>query len=169
MLRSLLLDDVAAYTGLLRANADFLTRHGDFTDAVRASEEDHRRAFAAADPRHDFGVYEDDRLVGRVELIRRDPTRFGLGYLLAEHACGRGIATLAVRAVARHARHELAVTDLFAGVTHGNHASVAVLRRVGFHHVATFDTYDRYHLDLVAFSPVRPRTASRWPAWPPAP
>jgi RimJ/RimL family protein N-acetyltransferase len=75
------------------------------------------------------------------------PLRFGLGYLLAEQACGRGIATLAVHTIARHAWQRVRATDLFAGVTHGNLTSVAVLRRVGFERVATFATYDRYHLD----------------------
>ncbi len=52
--------------------------------------------------------------------------------MLAEQACGRGIATLAVDTIARHAWQCMQATALFAGVTHGNLASVAVLRRVGF-------------------------------------
>jgi RimJ/RimL family protein N-acetyltransferase len=147
VLRSLVADDSASYAALLSANAAHLTRHGDYTDAVSASAEEHAAGFAAANPLHNFGIYESDQLVGSVTLVPVDPPRFGLGYLLAEQACGRGIPTLAVDTVARHAWERLAATDLFAGVTHGNLASVAVLHRVGFQRVATFDTYDRYHLD----------------------
>ena len=147
VLRSLVADDGAAYAALLSANAAHLTRNGDYTDAVRASAEEHAAGFAAADPFHNLGIYESGQLVGSVTLVPVDPPRFGLGYLLAEQACGRGIATLAVDTIARHAWRRLAATDLFGGVTHGNLASVAVLHRVGFQRVATFDAYDRYHLD----------------------
>ncbi|SDM52640.1 GNAT family N-acetyltransferase [Allokutzneria albata] len=52
-------------------------------------------------------------------------------------------------------RAHLAATDLFAGVAHGNARSVAVLLRLGFSRVASFDDYDRYHLDLVRCSGIR--------------
>jgi len=68
--------------------------------------------------------------------------------LLAESACGCGIASLAVCAVARHAATALGATDIFAGVTHGNSASAAVLHRAGFTRTDSLDTYDRYHLAL---------------------
>jgi hypothetical protein len=47
-LRSLVGDDGAAYAALLIANAAHLTRHGGYTDAVRASAEEHAacRSFA---------------------------------------------------------------------------------------------------------------------------
>jgi hypothetical protein len=40
----------------------------------------------------------------------------------------------------------LGATDVFAGVTHGNAASAAVLMRVGFEGVAPFPEYDRYQM-----------------------
>ncbi|SHF67764.1 GNAT family N-acetyltransferase [Streptoalloteichus hindustanus] len=153
-LRSLLPTDGATYAALMAANTAHLTRHGDYTDIVTASPADHTATLAASDPRHHFGIHEAGHLVGSATLVPRDPPRYGLGYLLAEHACGRGIATLAVHALARHARDNLAATDLFAGVTHGNLPSVALLRRLGFHRVATFPTHDRYHLDLAALPDV---------------
>ncbi len=147
VLRSFVTADGAAYADILKANGPHLTRHGDYIDAVCASAEEHAVSFAAANPLHNFGIYEADVLVGSVTLVPIAPPRFGLGYLLAEQACGRGIATLAVHAAAEHAWQRVAATDLFAGVTHGNRASVAVLHRVGFRLVGTFETYDRYHLD----------------------
>lgn len=155
-LRSLLPGDGSAYADLLRSSAEHLTRHGDYVDAVAAPADVHAAAFAELDPRHNFGIYENDVLVGSVELVPHDPPKFGLGYLLAHSACGRGIATLAVHAAAGHARSTHIATDLFAGVTHGNHKSIAVLQRVGFARIATFETYARYHLDLARL-PAIPR------------
>ncbi|MFB9428370.1 GNAT family N-acetyltransferase [Streptoalloteichus tenebrarius] len=163
-LRSLRPEDGAAYARLMWDNAAHLTRHGDYVDMVAASAEDHAATFSAGDPLLNFGVYEDDRLVGRVELVVGEPPKYGLGYLLAEHACGRGLATTALRALVRHARSRLSATDLFAGVTRGNHPSVAVLRRLGFTRVASFDTYDRYHLDLIT-----PGEVGSGPGSPPTP
>jgi RimJ/RimL family protein N-acetyltransferase len=96
-----------------------------------------------------FGIRLDGRLVGRVDLVPVDPPHFGLGYWLSDTATGRGLATEAVRAVLTHARDDLAATDVFAGVTHGNAASVAVLARLGFEQVESFEAYDRYRLRLV--------------------
>lgn len=140
----------AALRELLQANERHLTRHGDYRDAVTAPLEKHAADIAASDPRHNFGIYECDVLVGTVALAPVAPPRYGLGYLLAERACGRGIATLAVRAIVAHARAALGATDVFAGVTHGNRSSVAVLGRAGFSRVAVFDDYDRYHQDLTS-------------------
>lgn len=92
-------------------------------------------------------------MVGRAALNPVAPPRYGCGYLLAESACGRGLATLAVRRLVMHARTTPMATDVFAGVTHGNDASVAVLRRAGFVQVASFDNHARYHLRLSGESP----------------
>lgn len=41
------------------------------------------------------------------------------------------------------ARVVLSATDVYAGVTHGNIASVNLLQRLGFTPVAQFDTHTR--------------------------
>lgn len=41
-------------------------------------------------------------------------------------------------------------TDVFAGVSHGNERSVALLHRLDFAVVADFDTYRRFHRALGA-------------------
>jgi ribosomal-protein-serine acetyltransferase len=41
-------------------------------------------------------------------------------------------------------------TDVYAGVTHGNGKSGAVLTRLGFKVAEVFETYTRYHRALVA-------------------
>jgi len=84
-------------------------------------------------------------LVGRVALKPVAPPRYGCSYLLARNACGRGLATLAIAALVGHARTALAATDIFAGATHGNVASVAAFRGVG-RRIASLQGYDRYQL-----------------------
>lgn len=145
-LRPLMASDAESVVALMRAERGHLTRHGDFADEIGVSPADRAAGYAAraAEPLA-FGIVEDQQLVGAIELVPVDPPRFGLGYWLAEHGCGRGIATAAVRALVGHAFTELRATDVYAGVTHGNESSIGVLRRAGFSPIADLGTYTRFH------------------------
>lgn len=147
-LRPLTRADAAEYHALLQRNAAHLTRHGNYREDVAATPEEVTAQLAEPAPLR-FGIVLGERLIGRVDLIPVDPPRYGLGYWIAEDAAGHGYATRAVASVLRHAR-TLAATDVFAGVTHGNDRSVALLRRLGFTTVASFDSYDRFHLALTS-------------------
>lgn len=149
-LRELVADDAGEYHALVRASRTHLTAHGDYGEEVAASLDDVLGGFSQAPalPTR-FGVLDEGRLVGRVDLVPVDPPRFGLGYWLAPHATGKGYATVSVAALLDHAAGALGATDVFAGVTHGNASSEAVLRRLGFEQVAAFDTYVRWHRSLV--------------------
>jgi L-amino acid N-acyltransferase YncA len=59
----------------------------------------------------------------------------------------------------------LGATDVFAGIQHGNEASVRVVRRLGFRHVVAFATYDRFHRRL-AEGTADPTAVSLRPATP---
>jgi RimJ/RimL family protein N-acetyltransferase len=145
-LRPLRASDAEPVVALMRSQRAHLTRHGDFVDEIGVSAADRAAAYAAraADPLA-FGIVEGHQLVGSIELVPVDPPSYGLGYWLAEHACGRGIATAAVRALVGHAFTALRATDVYAGVTHGNESSVAVLLRAGFSPIADLGTYTRFH------------------------
>lgn len=147
-LRSLADVDADAYTDLTRDNARHLTRFGDHRELVSRSAIGLAEDIAGADPTLAFAVHKNGSLVGSAALVAVDPPRFGLGYLLARSACGRGIATLVVAALLDHAALHLGGTDVFAGVTHGNRRSSAVLERNGFRRIEAFETYDRYHLRM---------------------
>ena len=97
-----------------------------------------------------FGLWYDHQLIGRVDLNPIDPPNFVLGYWIDARHTGRGFVTAACRSLIAWAATELPITDLWAGVTHGNDRSVAVLRRLGFQHVEDFDHYSRYHLTYAA-------------------
>lgn len=147
-LRELRAADAAGYHALVQKNAGHLTRLGDYRDEVATGVDDLTAQFSVpAEVPVRFGVELDGRLVGRVDLVPVDPPRYGLGYWLAEEVTGRGLATAAVAALLEHAR-KLGATDVFAGVTHGNTPSEALLRRLGFAVVADFENYSRFHLTL---------------------
>jgi [ribosomal protein S5]-alanine N-acetyltransferase len=73
-----------------------------------------------------------DALLGTVSLRRflRD-RRAELGYWLASHAWGRGIATEATRAVVDFGFHELGLARIYAHVFVDNHRSQRVLEKLG--------------------------------------
>ncbi|MBG0853759.1 GNAT family N-acetyltransferase [Streptomyces spinoverrucosus] len=71
-------------------------------------------------------------VLGRVNLVDVADGGAELGYRIAEHATGRGLATWAVREVCALAVGGYGVTVLRAATTRDNAASQAVLARAGF-------------------------------------
>lgn len=156
-LRLLTPADSADYRALLHANRAHLTRHGDFTDQVEASTAKIEKALAHPEGRERaYGIRLHDTLVGQVSVIAVAPPRYSLGYWLARTATGQGRASAACAALIASSSTVLGATDMFAGVTHGNDPSVALLRRLGFVPVAEFATYTRFHLALTPPTRRRP-------------
>ncbi|WP_447004189.1 GNAT family N-acetyltransferase [Saccharothrix isguenensis] len=147
VLTALTAADAESYYAVLDRNRDHLNRHGDHVNEAHATlawVTDH-----LARPGPDwYGIRLEDRLVGRVDLAHAAPPGYGLGYWLSHDATGHGYATAACTAIVRHARTFHGATDIFAGVTHGNHRSVALLGRLGFRPITEFETYTRFHLPL---------------------
>lgn len=151
VLRPFTLDDVPDHFALVQANAAHLTQFGDYEGDVAADLAEWRERFAPPEARDGlFRIVLAGTAVGLIHLAPVDPPRFGLGYWLAEGAIGRGFATAAVRAVISYAREQRGATDIFAGVTHGNDKSSAVLAHCGFQLVVDFDHYTRWHRSLSA-------------------
>ena len=149
LLRDLGPRDLDAYFHLVDGNRAHLTRLGDYPEMLDATRETISAHLAEPAPDGSrFGLWYDDQLIGRVDLNPIDPPNFVLGYWIDERHTGRGFVTAACRSLIAWAATELPITDLWAGVTHGNDRSVAVLRRLGFQHVEDFDHYSRFHLAL---------------------
>lgn len=146
VLRELGVADAGDYLAVLARNRAHLGRYGDYQDEVNATA-----AWVADHLRHPapdrFGIWLADRLIGRVDLVHAAPPQYGLGYWLSADATGHGYATAACAALIESARRRGA-TDIFAGVTHGNDPSTALLRRLGFAPVADFESYTRFRLRL---------------------
>ena len=142
--------DAAALHALMQANRDHLTAHGDFREQLALSISELRSELEHTSAgHHRFGIFLNGELIGRIDLNAVEPPRYGLGYWLAAGATGRGYAGASLRAVCSLAE-SIGATDLYAGVTHGNARSVALLERAGFSVVERFERYTRFHLAFEA-------------------
>lgn len=150
-LRELTVPDAADYHQLVQRNRAHLTRLGDYRDEVAATPAEVAERFGVLDPAAvRFGIRLHGVLIGRTDLVAVDPPRYGLGYWLDAGHTGRGLATLAVGALLRYAEERLDATEVFAGVTHGNSGSVALLHRLGFRRVEDFETYTRFRREFAS-------------------
>jgi ribosomal-protein-alanine N-acetyltransferase len=75
---------------------------------------------------------EDGSVVGRFNLYDIRDGAAELGYRVAQHVAGRGVATAAVRELCRLAAVQHGLRTLKAKTTHENVASQRVLAKAGF-------------------------------------
>jgi [ribosomal protein S5]-alanine N-acetyltransferase len=114
-------------------------------------------------------VAEDGSVLGRFNLYRFKDGTAELGYRVAQHAVGRGVATAAVRELCRLAAARHGLRTLRAATSRENAASQRVLAKAGFVPVGPADPADIggkqgtwYQRDLAASS-VFPWTRSSQP------
>jgi ribosomal-protein-alanine N-acetyltransferase len=77
-------------------------------------------------------VGEDGSVFGRFNLYDIANGTAELGYRVAEHVAGHGVATATVEEVCRLAAAQYGLHTMRAAVTHGNVASQKVLAKAGF-------------------------------------
>jgi ribosomal-protein-alanine N-acetyltransferase len=77
-------------------------------------------------------VAEDGSVLGRFNLVFAEDGTAELGYGVAQHVAGRGVATAAVRELCRLASAEYGLRTLRAATAHENAASQKVLTKAGF-------------------------------------
>jgi ribosomal-protein-alanine N-acetyltransferase len=101
-------------------------------------------------------VAEDGSVLGRFNLYRFEDGTAELGYRVAQHVAGRGVATAAVRELCRLAATRHGLRTLRAATARENTASQRVLIKAGFVPVGPADPSDlggqpgtRYQRDLV--------------------
>ncbi|SNT62209.1 ribosomal-protein-alanine N-acetyltransferase [Asanoa hainanensis] len=109
--------------------AEFAARHADLL-AAQAAGSDHLHL-----------LIDDDgqTVLGRFNLVDVADGSAELGYRVAEHASGRGVATDTVRQVCDLARDSYGLRRLFASAALDNHGSLTVLRRNGFTPIGEVD------------------------------
>jgi ribosomal-protein-alanine N-acetyltransferase len=102
-------------------------------------------------------VAEDGSVLGRFNLYYLKDGIADLGYRVAQHVAGRGVATAAVRELCRLAAARHGLRTLRAATSHANVASQKVLAKAGFVPVCPADPADLggkqgtwYQLDLAA-------------------
>lgn len=99
-----------------------------------------------------------DEVLGSISVRLRPDERGELGYLVGAHARGRGVATRAVRLLARYAFAELGRERLEIMVQPGNAASLLVAERAGFRREGVLRSHARVkgeRVDLVMLSLLR--------------
>jgi ribosomal-protein-alanine N-acetyltransferase len=84
-------------------------------------------------------VAEDGSIMGRFNLVDIKDGSAELGYRVAEHVTGRGVATATVRELCRVAAARHGLRTLRAATTHQNVASQKVLTKAGFVQVGPAD------------------------------
>jgi [ribosomal protein S5]-alanine N-acetyltransferase len=84
-------------------------------------------------------VGEDGSVLGRFNLVNIQDGTAELGYRVAQHVAGRGVATATVRELCRLAAAQYGLRTLRARVTHDNVASQKVLTKAGFVPVGAAD------------------------------
>ena len=77
-------------------------------------------------------VAEDGSVLGRFNLYRFEDGTAELGYRVAQHAAGRGLATATVRELCRLAAARHGLHTLRAATSRENTASQKVLTKAGF-------------------------------------
>ncbi|GAA4614308.1 GNAT family N-acetyltransferase [Actinoallomurus liliacearum] len=87
-------------------------------------------------------VAEDGSVLGRFNLYRFGDGTAELGYRVAQHVAGRGVATAAVRELYRLAVARHGLRTLRAATSHDNAASQRVLTKAGFIPVGPADPAD---------------------------
>jgi ribosomal-protein-alanine N-acetyltransferase len=112
--------------------AGFISDRGDeyferFGEELRA-----RVAEQATEGAYFVLVDDGGSVLGRFNLIFTEPGSVDLGYRVAEHAAGRGVATEAVRQLCRIAASEYGVRVVRAATSTANVASQRVLAKAGF-------------------------------------
>jgi [ribosomal protein S5]-alanine N-acetyltransferase len=87
-------------------------------------------------------VAEDGSILGRFNLFFVGEGTANVGYRVAQHVAGRGVATATVRDLCRLAAADHRLHTLRAAISHGNAASRKVLSKTGFVQVGPADPAD---------------------------
>lgn len=142
------------------ADAEWMPAAGDHRDIVRWNGVPHPFSRDAAlalvelrqrgwsdDTRASFAVCDADALPGGYMSIRFGWARgiAEIGYWLLSSHRGRGIATDAVRVTRDWCFDAIGMTRLQAGIQPDNHASIAVVERLGFTREGLLRSWDKLH------------------------
>ena len=104
---------------------DFFAQFTDRYNALLAEQEAGICAFHVL-------VAEDSSVLGRFNLVDIEDHTAELGYRVAQHMAGRGVATATVRELCRLAAVRHGLRTLRAATAHQNVASQKVLTKAGF-------------------------------------
>ncbi|MFG1958953.1 GNAT family N-acetyltransferase [Nonomuraea sp. NPDC049028] len=135
---------------------DFFDQFTDRYNALLAEQEAGVCAFYVL-------IAEDGSVLGRFNLVDIEDRIANLGYRVAQHVAGRGVATATVRELCRLAASRHGLCTLRAATAHKNAPSQKVLTKAGFVLVGPADPADLggkpgswYQRDLAGWSAISP-------------
>ena len=114
---------------------EFYDQYADRHGALLAEQEAGISAFYVL-------VAEDGSVLGRFNLYDFEDGTANLGYRLAQHVAGRGVATATVRELCQLAAARHGLRTLRAATSHANAASRKVLTKAGFIPIGPADPAD---------------------------
>jgi RimJ/RimL family protein N-acetyltransferase/GNAT superfamily N-acetyltransferase len=145
--------DLDPYYALVDRNREHLNQRGDYPFEASATRDQLAAWLSSETADVRFGIWLDGNLIGRVYLGPVDPPKWAIGYWLGAESTRQGIATVACRAAIGHGRR-LGASEIHAQITKGNEASIAVVRRLEFEHVADVGDQTRWRLVLEGSPPI---------------
>jgi RimJ/RimL family protein N-acetyltransferase len=131
-LRELTVAQADEYYALIDRNRSHLTQFGNYEDEGKATLKWVKTALARPAAGLRFGIWQGDALVGQAELAHKLRTSFAVAYWLGHEHVGRGLMSKAIFRLMEYARERFGATAFFAGVTHGNAKSTALLLGLGY-------------------------------------
>ncbi len=147
VLKTLGTGDLGAYYLLVDRNRQHLNQRGDYPFEASATRDQIATWLSSESADVRFGIWLNGNLIGRVYLGPVNPPYWVIGYWLGAESTGQGIATVACRAAIDHGRR-LGASEIYAEITNGNDASIAVVRRLGFEHIEDIENRSRWRLVL---------------------
>jgi [ribosomal protein S5]-alanine N-acetyltransferase len=126
----------AYFAGFISDRGDeFFNQFAERHDALLAEQEAGSCIFHVL-------VGDDGSVLGRFNLVEIKDGTAELGYRVAQHVAGRGVATATVRELCRLAAAQYGLRTLRAATSHQNVASQKVLTNAGFVPVGPADPAD---------------------------
>lgn len=148
VLRQLIPTDANRYFELIDADRTHFKHGQEVTPAKYPDVESVRRSIEVPDPRRTrFGIWENDVMVGSINLTDKRPGAAELGYWVGGEYKGSGYAHRAVVALTEHVFNNLGITELVAWVSPKNVPSIKTLEKSGFRQDVTSENETRYVLD----------------------
>jgi [ribosomal protein S5]-alanine N-acetyltransferase len=134
VLREFTSGDAFPLFSLIRENCDHLVDWGNEDPKKYKNIGTVERALcrAAISPKITLGIWHERRLAGGITLIPSVPGEIEIGYWLGKEHCGKGLATLAVQALASYAFYRMQKDRIFAITKRRNGRSRKVLERNNF-------------------------------------
>jgi len=83
---------------------------------------------------YELGIELDGKIIGGMSLLRVDPIKAEIGYVLGKKYWGKGYAIEAGKLIIDYGFKKLKLKRIWARVAHPNKASLKLLKKLGFKH-----------------------------------